>query len=166
MSPSKTGRSMSEKASIGDRARDVAAQAIPQARRAGTQARRAGTTAVQGVKQGTLSARGWAAPRIHGAADTVTVTAPKVSSALHRAAEQVQPAPPAKAGIRRLSGWRWLVGLGAAVAAAGAAAVVTMRRYQSATADAKHAADETGQPASADEAGRQQVDGQVSPSGR
>ena len=153
MSLKKTGRSVSEKASIGDRARDVAAQAIPQARRAGT-------TAVHGVMQGVEGARGWAAPRLEGAADAVTATvAPKVSSALHSAARTVKPAEPTKTGIRRLLNWRWLFGIGAAVAAAGAAAAVTMRRYQSATADAKDTADTLADdpPASAssDEAGRQ-----------
>ncbi len=170
MSLMRNGRSMSKQASIGDRARDVAAQAIPQARRAGTQARQAGTTAAHGVKQGARGARGWVAPRMHGAADVITTTAPKVSSALHRAADQVQPVPAGKTGIRRLLNWRWLLGIGAAVAAAGSAAVVTMRRYQNATADAKHAADsasdETGQPASSDDGSMNQVNGQVTTSGR
>jgi hypothetical protein len=131
----KTGRSESEKASIGDRARDVAAQAIPQARRAGT-------TAVQGVMQGVEGARGWAAPRLDSAADAISATvAPRVSTALHGAARSVQPASTEKSGIRRLLNWRWLLGVGAALAAAGAAAAVTMRRYQSATADAKDTAD-------------------------
>jgi len=131
----KTGRSVSEKTSIGDRARDAAAQAIPQARRAGT-------TAVHGVMQGVEGAREWAAPRLEGAADALTATvAPKVSSALHSAAQTVRPAQPSKTGLRRLLHWRWLLGLGAAVAAAGAATAVTMRRYRSATADAKDTAD-------------------------
>jgi hypothetical protein len=165
----KTGRSMSEKAStLGDRARDAATQAIPQARRAGVQARQAGTTAVHGVRRGTRGARGWAAPRLDSAADTITATAPKVSSALHRAAKQVKPAPPPKTGIRRLLDWRWMVGLGVAVAAAGGAAVATMRRYKSATADAKHAADsatdESGQPGSPDDSAMNQVNGRVTTS--
>jgi hypothetical protein len=167
----KTGRSKSEKASIGDRARDAAAQAIPQARRAGT-------TAVHGVMQGVEGARGWAAPRLEGAADALTATvAPKVSSALHSAAQTVKPAEPSKNGIRRLLSWRWLLGIGAAVAAAGAAAAVTMRRYQSATADAKDTADTladetpgTGSAsasASADEAASKSgVNGRVTTPGR
>lgn len=178
MSFSKTGRSMSEKAStLGDRARAAAAQAAPQARRAGaqarqagTQARQAGTTAVHGVRRGTRGARGWAAPRLDSAADAVTAAAPKVSSALHRAAKQVKPAPMPKTGIRRMLDWRWIVGVSAALAAAGGAAVATMRRYKSATADAKHAADsatdEMGQPGSSDDNAMSQVNGQVTTSGR
>jgi hypothetical protein len=131
----KTGNPVSGNGSLGDRARGAAAQAIPQARRAGNQA-------VHGVMHGVEGARGWAAPRIHGAADAFNDTlAPKVSSALHHAASSVDTAPPARSGMRRLLDWRLLLGLGAAVAAAGAAAVVTMRRYQSATADAKDSAD-------------------------
>lgn len=135
MSLNRAGRSVSDKASIGDRARGVAVQAIPQAKQAGT-------TAVHGVMQGVEGARGWAAPRLDQAADAITATvAPKVSSALHSTATRVQPVTPARSGIRRLLDWRLLFGLGAAVAAAGAAAAFTMRkRYESATADAKDAA--------------------------
>jgi hypothetical protein len=44
--------------------------------------------------------------------------------------------------MRRLLDWRLLLGIGAAVAAASAAAAITMRkRYESATAAAKDAAD-------------------------
>jgi hypothetical protein len=134
---------VSDKASIGDRARGVAVQAIPQAKQAGT-------TAVHGVRQGVEGARGWAAPRLDQAADAITATvAPKVSSALHVTASRVQPATPARTGIRRLMDWRLLLGLGAAVAAAGAAAAFTMRkRYESATADAKDAANAAGSESS------------------
>lgn len=134
MSQTKTGLSVRGKNSLGDRARGLAAQAIPQARRAGT-------TAVQGVMQGVDDARGWAAPRMHSAADAFTESlAPKVTSAMHSAARTVDTAPPPKSGIRKLLDWRLLLGIGAAIAAAGAAAV-TVRRYQSATADAKDGAD-------------------------
>ena len=129
-----------------DRARDVAAQAIPAGKRAGT-------TAVQGVRQGVqgarewasprieqavYDAREWAAPRIDDAADAVTTTvAPKVSSALHATAEQVRPT--AKSGTRWLD-WRLLLGAGIALAAAGAGAAIAMRRrYASATEEAKNA---------------------------
>jgi hypothetical protein len=92
--------------------------------------------------QGMQGARGWAAPRLEDAADAITASvAPKVSSALRSTARQVQPEQTGKTGIRRLLDWRWLLGIGAAVAAAGAAAAITMRRYQSATADAKDSAD-------------------------
>jgi len=92
------------------------------------------------VQEAVRGAREWAAPRLEGAADAVTTSvAPKVSSALRSTADQVRPAP-AKTGVRRLLDWRWLLGLGAVVAAAGATVAVTMRRrYASATADAKDA---------------------------
>ncbi len=150
----KTGSLASRKNQLGDRARGLAEQAIPQAKHAGT-------TAVHGVMQGVEGARGWAAPRMHSAADAVTESlAPKVSSALHSAAKTVDTAPPPKSGIRKLLDWRLMLGIGAAIAAAGAAAV-TMRRYQSATADAKDGADSlsdesaeaqrsTGSPAASD----------------
>lgn len=141
MSLFKTGSSVSENASLGGRARDAAAQAIPQARRAGNQA-------VHGVMHGVEGARGWAAPRIHSAADAFNDTvAPRVSSALHSAASSVDTAPQGKSGLRRLLDWRLLLGIGAAVAAAGAAAAVTLRRYQNATADAKDGADSLGDEA-------------------
>jgi hypothetical protein len=122
---------------MSDRARVLAHQAIPQARQAGT-------TAAHGVKHGVEGARGWAAPRMHGAADAITASvAPRVSSALHSAATSVEPPPmPAKSGMRRLFNWRVLFGVGAAVVAAGAAAAIAMRqRYESATIAAKDAAE-------------------------
>jgi hypothetical protein len=114
----------------------IAQQAIPQARQAGT-------TAVHGVVHGVEGARGWAAPRMHGAADAFTASvAPRVSSALHSAASTVEPAAPARSGFRRLFGWRLLLGVGAAVVAASAAAAIAMRqRYESATTAAKDAAE-------------------------
>jgi hypothetical protein len=155
-------------ATLGARAKDVAAQAIPAGKRAGT-------TAVQGVRQGVqgarewaaprvevavqgarewaeprledavLGAREWAAPRLEDAAEAVTVTvAPAVSSALQSAARQVRPAEPKRTGIRSLLNWRILFGVGAAAAIAGAGAAIAMRRrYASATAEAK---DATGLP--------------------
>ena len=57
-----TNRTTEEEAALGararDRAREVAAQAIPAGKRAGT-------TAVQGVRQGVQGAREWAAPCVH-----------------------------------------------------------------------------------------------------
>jgi hypothetical protein len=120
---------------MSDRARALAQQAIPQARQAGA-------SAVHGVRHGVEGARGWAAPRMHDAADALTASvAPKVSSALHTAAKSVEPAAPARTGIRRLLDWRVLFGIGAAVVAAGVAAAIGMRqRYESATTAAKDAA--------------------------
>jgi hypothetical protein len=92
--------------------------------------------------QGVEGARGWAAPRLEDAADAFTANvAPRISSALRSTARQVRPAPAGKTGIRRLLSWRWLLGIGTALAATGAAAAFTMRkRYQNATEDARDAA--------------------------
>jgi hypothetical protein len=159
-----TNRTDDGMATLGARAKDAAAQAIPAGKRAGT-------TAVQGVRQGVqgasdwaaprlegavlsarewveprledavYGARGWAAPRLEDAADTVTDTvAPAVSSALRSAARQVRPEEPKRTGIRSLLNWRILIGVGAAAAVAGAGAAIAMRRrYASATAEAKDA---------------------------
>jgi hypothetical protein len=131
-------------AAVGARAKDAAAQAIPMGKRAGT-------TAIQGaagakdwaaprVQDAVRGAREWAAPRLEDAAEAVTTSvAPKVSSVLRSTASQVRPAATsAKTGARRLLDWRWMLGLGAVVAAAGTTAAVAMRRrYARATADAK-----------------------------
>jgi hypothetical protein len=104
--------------------------------------------------QGVEGARGWAAPRLDSAADAISVTvAPKVSSMLHSAAKTVQPVEESKVGIRRLFSWRWMLGIGAALAAAGAATAVTMRRYKSATADASDSAGAMSDMPAPDEAG-------------
>jgi hypothetical protein len=139
----------------------------------------AGTTAVQGVLAGVQNAREWAAPRLEDAvqgarewaaprledaADAVTSTvAPKVSSALRSTAAQVRPEQSGKTGIRKLLDWRWLLGFGAVLAAAGATTAITMkRRYASATAEAKdgHSAEATDAATHAD------VNGQVTISGK
>jgi hypothetical protein len=182
----KTSRSAGGMAAIGarakDRAKDAAAQAAPLGKRAKDRAKdaavqavpmgkRAGTTAAEGVRQGVLSARGWAAPRLEDAADAVTASvAPKVSSALRSTARQVRPASAAgRTGLRRLLNWRWLLGVGAVVAAAGATAAVAMRRrYAAATAEAEDATEpadaESAQApeAASDAAARSDVNGQVS----
>jgi hypothetical protein len=146
----------------------------------------AGTTAVQGVRQGVQNAREWATPRLEDAvqgarewaaprledvADAVTTAvAPKVSSALRSTAAQVRPEKSGKTGIRRLLDWRWLLGVGAVLAAAGATTAITMkRRYASATAEAKDAteASEDGHPAeTTDPAAHADVNGQVTTSGK
>jgi len=150
---------------MSDHARALTQQAVPQAKRAGT-------TAVQGVRQGVEGARGWAAPRIHDAADAITASvAPKVSSALHSAAKTVEPVAPGRRGIRRLFDWRLMVGVGAAVVAACAAAAVALRqRYESATMAAEDsetdvankADDPTGEvPGQAEDAKRSEANGRV-----
>ena len=137
MSETNTKRMSIDSAAIGARARDVAAKAIPLGKQAGN-------TAVEGVRQGVQSARGWAAPRIDNAADAVTTSvAPAVSTALRATARQVNPEPPAtgKRGLGALLSLRGLlatVGVLAAISAAAAAAAAAMRRrYQSATAEAE-----------------------------
>src|ERR1700733_15381369 len=160
----KTKRTTAGVAAIGARAKDAAAQAVPMGKRAGTTAVQGAVGAkdwaaprVQDAKEWAAprvqDAKEWAAPRVEGAADAVTtLVAPKVSSALRSTASQVRPAP-AKTGVRRLLDWRWLLGMGAVVAAAGATAGAAMRRrYANATADAKDAtepddAEQAGDPA-------------------
>jgi hypothetical protein len=124
-----------------DRVRDTAATLGPIGKRAGT-------SAAHGVQQGVHAARGWAAPHIDHAADTLSdKVAPKVSGALKATAGKVQPADTSKGGLRSLLSWKALIGIFAALAAAGAAAAFTMRsRYHKATAGW---ADEDEAPASA-----------------
>jgi len=171
----KTDRTTAGMAAMGARAKDAAAQAVPIGKRAGTTvvqgaagARDWAAPRVQGAVRG---AREWTAPRLEDAAEAVTITvAPKVSSALRSAASQVRPAvTPAKSGARRLLDWRWMVGLGAAMAAAGTTAAVAMRRrYARATADAKDATepDATEQAAADDPAAEaSSVNGRVTTPG-
>lgn len=175
MSLIKTDRTTAGMAAMGARAKDAAAQAVPIGKRAGTTvvqgaagARDWAAPRVQGAVRG---AREWTAPRLEDAAEAVTITvAPKVSSALRSAASQVRPAvTPAKSGARRLLDWRWMVGLGAAMAAAGTTAAVAMRRrYARATADAKDATepDATEQAAADDPAAEaSSVNGRVTTPG-
>ena len=162
MSRFKTSRTPPGIATIGARAKDAAAQAAPMGRRAGT-------TAVQGVRRGVHGARQWTAPRLEDAADAVTASvAPRVSAVLRSTARQVRPegAKPAKAGVRRLLSWRWLLGAGAVIAAAGTTAVLAMRRrYLSATAEGKEAVEyPDGESAQADQAD-QASSGAAAPSG-
>jgi hypothetical protein len=171
----KTDRTTAGMAAMGARAKDAAAQAVPIGKRAGTTvvqgaagARDWAAPRVQGAVRG---AREWTAPRLEDAAEAVTITvAPKVSSALRSAASQVRPTvTPAKSGARRLLDWRWMVGLGAAMAAAGTTAAVAMRRrYARATADAKDATepDATEQAAADDPAAEaSSVNGRVTTPG-
>ena len=194
MSLMKTTRTSSGAAAeIGARAMDAAAQALPAGKRAGTIAVQGVVQGVQGAKewaaprledaadavtatvvQGVLDAREWAAPRLEDAADAVTDTvAPKVSSALRSTAQQVRPVKPGPSGIRRLLDWRWLLGLGAVAAAAGATTAITWRRYATATAaanDATESSDRDRPADGADQAGdaaqHSDANGRVSSTGR
>jgi hypothetical protein len=147
----KTGEPVSEARSLGDRMRGAAGQAV-------VPTKQAGTSAYQGASHGVDGARGWAAPRLESAADAVTSSfAPKVSAVLLTTAGRVRPAEPAKTGLSRLMSWRWMLGIAAAVLAAGAAGVAAMevkRRYLDATAEAADAADDLhGQDSQAGPAG-------------
>lgn len=191
MSLTTTNSTTSGAATIGARAKDAAAYAIPAGKRAGT-------TAVQGVRQGVqdakewavprfeeardwaaprledavLGAREWAAPRLDDAAEAVTTTvAPAVSSALRTTADRVRPVGTKKA--RKLLDWRLLFGVGVAAAAVGVGAAIAMRRrYASATEEAKNATElsgeeqdpQAGDPAS-DAAMRSEVNGRVTTPG-
>jgi hypothetical protein len=169
---------------IGARAKDAAAQVVPLGKQAGTAAIQGvqsardwaaprAADAVQTAKDwaapraadAVRNAREWAAPRLDDAAEAVTSTvAPRVSSALHSAARQVEPRPPARSGIRAVFDWRVLLGIGTALAAAGAAAGVAMRRrYANATAAAENATTaDTPEDGPADEAtSHTEVNGQV-----
>ena len=178
MSPIKTKRTTDGMAALGTRAKGAATQAKGAATQIVVPAgKRAGTTAVQGVRKGVHSARGWAAPRLEDAADAVTASvAPKVSSALRSTARQVRPGgadSPAKTGIRKLLNWRWLLAIGAMAAAAGTTAAVAMRRrYASATAEAEDATGTSDDKRTArdpesgsDTAARSEVNGRVTTPG-
>jgi hypothetical protein len=128
-------------AAAGTRAKDAAAQGAHGAREWAAprleDAADAITRAKDAAAQGVHGAREWAAPRLEDAADAVTASvAPRVSAALRSTARQVRPES-GKAGLRRLLSWRWLLGAGAVIAAAGASAVAMRRRYASATAEVR-----------------------------
>jgi hypothetical protein len=102
------------------------------AQHAAAAAQSAGQGVNHGVRAGVISARGWAAPRMHSAADYCDSTvAPKVSAAIRASARQVSPEPPAKES-RWPSALTWGLLAGAVLAAAGAAAALIRYRYQNA----------------------------------
>jgi len=178
-----TSRTQRRIAAAGTRAKDAAAQGAHDAREWAAprleDAADAITRAKDAAAQGVHGAREWAAPRLEDAADAVTASvAPRVSAALRSTARQVRPegAQPGKAGLRRLLSWRWLLGAGAVIAAAGASAAVAMRRrYASATAEVRDDAEVHGaaespgdeaapgnQAAATDDTARSEVNGSVS----
>jgi hypothetical protein len=114
-----------------------AAQAAAQAGQAAAQgansaARAAAAGVSKGVQQGVYSARGWAAPVLHNAADYTTATlAPKVSTALHSTADQVSPVDTRKRGRSMIT---WSLLAAAVLAALGAAGVIVRKRFQDAMA--------------------------------
>src|SRR5262245_50673597 len=97
VSPFKTNRTTSGMATVGARAKDAAAQAVPMGKRAGAAAAQGVRQGVQGatdwagprVGQVVQGAREWAAPRLEDAAEAVTASvAPKVSSLLRSTASR------------------------------------------------------------------------------
>jgi hypothetical protein len=159
LTTSQTPRRM---AAAGARAKDAAAQgahgarewAAPRLEDAADAITRAKDDAITRAKdaaaQGVHGAREWAAPRLEDAADALTASvAPRVSAALRSTARQVKP-DSGKKGLRRLLSWRWLLGAGAVIAAAGVSALAMRRRYASATAEVQDDADSPGDEAAPD----------------
>ena len=119
----------------------AATTAVTAAHSAGDSAQVTATDLSKEVKRQVNTARKWAAPRIEGAADYTTgKAAPKVSSALRKAARQVNPAEPARS--KRRSALRWSLLAAAVAAGLGAAAAVVRYRYRAAIAADSEIADE------------------------
>ena len=164
-------------------AQNAAVVAANAAQTASSAAQSAAASVNKGVRQGTYTARSWAAPRLENAADyTSSTVAPKVSAALRATARQVSP-PDTRSQKKNVLAW---TALGVAVLAAlGAAGAVARYRYRAAIAqdsekvDEEVMADSTGSqaaPVSADEekpakgaakdeAAEKSANGQVAPSG-
>jgi hypothetical protein len=119
--------------------RVAADKAADVAQNASEAAQAAAVTVSKNVKDKVFTARKWAAPRLETAADYTTATvAPKVSSALRTAAEQVQP----DTGRSKRKIVLWSVFGVAAAAGAAVAAVVFRNRFKAAIAADSEAADE------------------------
>jgi hypothetical protein len=131
------------------------------ARSAGSAAQTTAAGVSKGLRQGVYNARGWAAPRLEGAADYCTTTvAPTVSTALRTTARKVGPANAVNpARHRSASALTWSL-LGVAIlAAAGAGAAMVRYRYRAAMAIDSETDAETGitsEPAAADPASASQ----------
>jgi hypothetical protein len=127
----------------------AAAQAAAQsaAQQAAQQAQQAASGMNSRVRTGTLTARGWMAPRLESAADYTTSTvapavsdavvktlAPRVSGVLRSTARQVSPpdARSSKSSLKSALAWTSLVAT--VLAAAGAAGTLVWRRYRAAMA--------------------------------
>jgi trimeric autotransporter adhesin len=105
-----------------------------------TAAKSAADTINSGVRQGVLSARSWAAPKLEDAAEYTTSTvAPKVSGVLRATAGKVSPADTKS---RKMSALTWSLLAAAIAAGIGAVAALVRYRYQAAiSADSETAAD-------------------------
>jgi hypothetical protein len=125
---------------LGDQARNMAAQAMPAARNAGALAsqqagplaRNVGTSVKQGADSAVAwatpyvgAARHWAAPMLEQSATAVTENyAPKISEALKAAAQKIDYAEPKR---HRISKGAILAGSALITAAGAAAAAFTLR---------------------------------------
>ena len=130
------------------RARDVATAAAQTAQSAAQTAQAAAQTAALSVgsaaqtaaqemgrsmRQGVYVARGWAAPRLETAADyTTTTAAPRVADTLRSTARQVSPEDVSDRRSTMRSVLSISILAGAALAAAGAVAILVRRQYKSA----------------------------------
>jgi hypothetical protein len=136
---------MTAQAAAQSAAQQAAQQAQQAAQLAVQQAQQAAAGMNSRVRAGTLSARGWLAPRLESAADYTTSTAapavsealvknvaPRVSGALRSTARQVSPpkARSSKPSLKSALAWTSLVAT--VLAAAGAAGTVVWRRYRAA----------------------------------
>jgi hypothetical protein len=118
----------SKAAQVSAAAAQVAAHNAGKSASQAAQAAAAGVS--KGVQQGVYGTRAWAAPVMHNAADYTSATlAPKVSAALHSAADQVDPEDTRKRG-RSIMIWSLLAA--AVLTGLGAAAAVVRKRYQGA----------------------------------
>jgi hypothetical protein len=121
-----------------DRARQLTERVKPMA----AQAKPLAVSTRETAKRGVLKTRAWAAPQLERTGQVLQDSvAPKVSSLMSSAAKRIEPAKPARRQ------WGKLVGLGAsllaAVAAAGAAAVLRGRKQSDTSPD-----DVDGEPSS------------------
>jgi hypothetical protein len=138
---------MTAQAAAQSAAQQAAQQAQQAAQMAVQQAQHAAAGMNSRVRAGTLSARGWLAPRLESAADYTTSTAapavsealvknvaPRVSGALRSTARQVSPpkARSSKSSLKSALAWTSLVAT--VLAAAGAAGTMAWRRYRAAMA--------------------------------
>lgn len=146
------------------RARQKASQAVPLAKNAGAVAKHGAGEAAARARPHVHRARRWAAPRIERTGKAVQEkVAPQVSAMMTKAARRMDPDPKA----RRRS--RFTRGITLLMAASATVAIVLLRRHAPETgdggtseADPEHGTGE--QAASADDAAKIKVNGQVSAS--
>ena len=147
------------------RARQKASQAVPLAKNAGAVAKHGAGEAAVRARPHVHRARRWAAPRIERTGKAVQEkVAPQVSAMMTKAARRMDPDPKAQRRSRFTRGITLLM-----AAASATVAIVLLRRHAPETgdggtseADPEHGTGE--QAASADDAAKIKVNGQVSAS--